>query len=60
MMDMNDELRPVSKLLTRVPKDILDLVSTHQQKKKIDCGCRFGFEQAVYDLLRLAYGAQNA
>lgn len=56
---MSEQIKRRTKLLTRVPKDIMDMVKGHQENKKLDCGCRFGFEQALYDLLRKAYGQKK-
>lgn len=53
---MADNHKRVSKLLTRVPKDVMQIVTAHQEVKKGGCGCRFGFEQALYELIRNAYG----
>jgi hypothetical protein len=56
---MDSTIKKPAKLLTKVPKDIMELITAHQEKKKDQCGCRFGFEAALYDLLRIAYPKQN-
>ncbi len=56
---MDTTIKKRSKLLTKVPKDIMELITAHQEQKKDQCGCRFGFEAALYDLLRMAYPKPN-
>lgn len=46
-------------LLTNIPEDIIKIVRDHQTTKMRDCNCRYGVGQAIFHLLRKAYGKQN-
>lgn len=52
---MEDTKKDKSWLLTKVPDDIQKLIKDQQEKKKNECGCRYGVGQAIYNLLRKAY-----
>lgn len=52
---MEDIKKDKSWLLTKVPEDIQKLIRDQQEKKKNECGCRYGVGQAIYNLLRKAY-----
>lgn len=59
LYNMQDEKKRSSWLLTDVPEDIKKIVRDQQEKKKNECGCRYGRGQAIYNLLRKAYGAKD-
>jgi hypothetical protein len=52
---MESTKKAKSWLLNNVPEDIQKLIKDQQEKKKNECGCRYGVGQAIYNLLRKAY-----
>lgn len=46
-------------LLTKIPDDIVAIVRDHQAKKMKECNCSYGVGQAIFHLLRKAYGKGN-
>lgn len=46
-------------LLTKIPEDIITIVREHQAKKMKECNCQYGVGQAIYNLLRKAYGQEK-
>lgn len=46
-------------LLTKIPEDIVKIVREHQATKMKDCNCRYGVGQAIFHLLRKAYGKEK-
>lgn len=56
---MNDKKKASNWLLTNIPDDIKSIVYAYKEKKKTDCGCRFGNSQAIYSLIRKANAQHN-
>lgn len=47
-------------LLQKVPDDVKQMIDAYKQKKKDECGCRFGNSQAVFNMLRKLRILQSA
>lgn len=39
-------------LLVNVPDDIKEIIEQYKKRKRVECGCRIGNSQAIFNMLR--------
>lgn len=39
-------------LLVNVPEDVKEIIEQYKKRKRLECGCRIGNSQAIFNMLR--------